>query len=252
MSTLPPEDLQAAQEIVKNQVIVALDHHEIDQALALVDELGDRARYFKIGYRLFFKYGPRILDEIQKREGKIFLDLKLYDIPSVVGEACANIAAHEAIFLTTVHASGGSEMIAEALKGVKRGRREDPPRVVAVTALTSFSSRDLPELGVNANVSEWAARLADAALSAGADGLVSSAREVAHFRKTYGSEPFLVTPGIRLKNIKIAGDDQERTVTPREALRFGASMLVVGRPIYQAPDPVAVLDVIADSLLDTP
>lgn len=238
----------AAEEILRERVIVALDQPTLEEAMDLVDRLQDRVRYFKVGYRLFFKYGREILDEIEKRGGEIFLDLKLYDIPSVVGEACANIASHEAVFLTTVHASGGSEMIAEAMKGVARGRKENPPKVVAVTALTSFSSRDLPELGVNANVGEWAARLADAALSAGADGLVSSAREVADFRNIYGDTPFLVTPGIRLENIRIAGDDQERVVTPGEALRQGASMLVMGRPIYQAPDPIAVLEVIAESI----
>lgn len=240
----------AAEEILRERVIVALDQPTLEEAMDLVDRLQDRVRYFKVGYRLFFKYGREILDEIEKRGGEIFLDLKLYDIPSVVGEACANIASHEAVFLTTVHASGGSEMIAEAMKGVARGRKENPPKVVAVTALTSFSSRDLPELGVNANVGEWAARLADVALSAGADGLVSSAREVANFRNIYGDTPFLVTPGIRLENVRIAGDDQERVVTPGEALRQGASMLVMGRPIYQAPDPIAVLEVIAESIAE--
>ena len=237
-----------AEEVLRQRVIAALDQPTLEEAMDLVDRLEGRIRYFKVGYRLFFKYGHQILDEIQKREGEIFLDLKLYDIPSVVGEACANIASHEAVFLTTVHASGGSEMIAEAMKGVVRGRRQNPPKVVAVTALTSFSSRDLPELGVNANVGEWAARLADVALSAGADGLVSSAREVTNFRRTYGETPFLVTPGIRLENVRIAGDDQERVDSPGEALAKGASMLVMGRPIYQAPDPIAVLDVIVESI----
>lgn len=249
MSFHPPEDLTSAQEMVRERIIVALDHRELAEALELVEMLGERIRYYKVGYRLFFKYGPTILDALGERGAKIFLDLKLYDIPSVVGEACKNIASHEGVFLTTVHAGGGSEMVREALRGVKAGRPEEPPAVVAVTALTSFSSRDLPEVGVNANVAEWAARLADVALSAGADGLVSSAREVPSFRQTYGQKPLLVTPGIRLENVRIAGDDQERTVTPLEALKKGTSMLVIGRPVYQAPDPVAVFDVIADSLL---
>lgn len=244
------EDMEAARRAVREKVIVALDVPTMEEALGLMDLLQGRARFFKIGHRLFTRYGPRILEACEDRDVEIFLDLKLYDIPSVVGDACAHISGHKSVFMTTVHASGGPEMVEAAVEGVQRGRSSRPVQVIAVTALTSFSDNDLPQIGVSMRLQDWAARLADSALGAGADGLVSSAREVPSFRESYGADPILVTPGIRLKNVAIAGDDQQRIDTPGRTLARGSSMLVVGRPIYQAPDPVEVIEVIAESILE--
>ncbi len=232
----------------QQKVIVALDFPTRDDTARFLDLVGEHLRYVKIGHRLFSRYGPAILDECAHRGLQVFLDLKLYDIPSVVGDACRGIAEHDAVFLTTIHASGGTDMVYAAVEGSRRGRPDDPLKIVAVTALTSFQSRELPHIGVGMSLSSWAARLADTALTAGADGLVCSPRELHAFRDTYGSEPLLVTPGIRLDRVHIAGDDQHRVDTPARTLELGSSFLVIGRPIYQAPDPLAVIDAVSRSL----
>ena len=243
--------IEEARHKVRQTVIVALDLASKAEALELVDVLDGRIAHFKVGHRLYTRYGPALLDECADRGVKIFLDLKLYDIPSVVGDACATIAGHEAVFMTTVHASGGAQMLRAAAEGVNSGADAgDRPAVLAVTALTSFSSESLPEIGVGMGVEKWAMRLGDLAIECGVDGLVSSTREVAGLRVAHGKAPLLVTPGIRLAGVHIAGDDQERIDSPRAALRAGSSMLVIGRPVYQAPDPVAVVEAIAESLQD--
>lgn len=244
------QTLEQAQELVRQKVILALDVDTFDDALGLVDSLKGRLRYFKIGHRLFTRYGTSIIEACAERGAQIFLDLKLYDIPSVVGEACRQIGGYESVFMTTVHASGGAEMVWAAVDGARQARQDESLKIVAVTALTSFATAQLPSIGVSMTVADWAARLADLALSAGADGLVCSAEELSQLRATYGADPLLVTPGIRLKNVHIAADDQQRVDNPRHALEMGSSMLVVGRPIYQAPNPTAVVDAIAESLLD--
>lgn len=232
-----------------DRVIVALDHDTRDEALELLDQIAEHVRYVKIGHRLFTRYGPSLLDDCVERGVEVFLDLKLYDIPSVVGDACRGIAEHPGVFMTTIHASGGAEMVYAAVEGARRGRREGSPKVVAVTALTSFASKELPHIGVNMSLTSWAARLADTALTAGADGVVCSPQEVVSFRDTYGSEPILVTPGIRLEKVRIAGDDQHRVDTPARTIAMGSSYLVIGRPIYQAPEPLAVIRNVEQTLM---
>lgn len=250
MTGIEVQTLEQAKELVRQKVILALDVSTLEEALQLVESLQGRLRYFKIGHRLFTRYGTSILDACAERGAEIFLDLKLYDIPSVVGDACHQIGTHESVFMTTIHASGGAEMVYAAVEGARQARQDGSLKILAVTALTSFATAELPSVGVSMTVGDWAARLADLALGAGADGLVSSAKELTKLRATYGDEPLLVTPGIRLKNIHIAGDDQHRVDNPRHALELGSSMLVMGRPIYQAPNPQAVIDAVAESLID--
>ncbi len=249
MTTVPAKNIEEARKLVRDRIIVALDTDTQAEAMELVDVLGDQIRYFKIGYRLFTRYGPQILEECARRGVEVFLDLKLYDIPSVVGRACAQIATHEAVFLTTVHASGGAEMVAAAVEGARSAGEENAPSVVAVTALTSFSEKNLPDIGVSTGVRQWASKLGALAIESGADGLVSSTKEVPEFRQHHGQAPILVTPGIRLPDVLVAGDDQSRTATPARALSLGSSFLVMGRPIYQAPDPSQVVEAIAESLV---
>lgn len=251
MSGATIQTLEQAKDVVCQKVILALDVTTLEEAVDLVEALQGRLRYFKIGNRLFTRYGTSIIDACAERGAEIFLDLKLYDIPSVVGDACRQIGAHESVFMTTIHASGGADMIYAAVNGARQARQDDSLKILAVTALTSFATAQLPSIGVSMTVADWAARLADLALGAGAHGLVSSAKELTRLRATYGEEPLLVTPGIRLKNIHIAGDDQHRVDNPRHALELGSSMLVMGRPIYQAPNPQTVIDAVAESLLDS-
>lgn len=263
----------------KRRVVVALDVDTLDQAIELSTRLRGRAEKFKIGSRLFTKYGPEILDRLGDVGAQVFLDLKFHDIPSVVGAACKNAADHPAVFLMTVHAAGGRAMLEAAVAGVQSSGRglggdlgqnsADSVKIVAVTALTSLSAADLPEIGVDCSIEAWIHRLAGTALAAGLDGLVCSSHEVEVLRRDFGPEALLVTPGIRLPEFGVLGsgalgsgalgsgkaigqkeaaDDQARVVTPAQALQAGSDLLVIGRPIYQAADPVAVVDRIARSL----
>ncbi len=240
----------AQQQRLRDHTIVALDLDEMDDALALASELSGWVDYVKVGSKMFTRYGPKILDELHARGTKVFLDLKFHDIPSVVGKACYEAAQHPAVFLLTVHASGGSHMIAEAVDGARRGRPNDPPKVVAVTALTSLSPAEMGTLGINHTLQDWAEKLALLAQDAGADGIVCSAAEVARMRELLGDAVF-VTPGIRPGDGAWKGassDDQTRVMTPSQALDAGSTFLVIGRPLYQAEDPMASAQSIAGTL----
>lgn len=226
---------------VADRVIAALDVPGLDEALALVDAMEGRLRYYKVGSKLFTREGPEVLRALAGRGAQVFLDLKYHDIPSVVGDAVALAAGYENVFMVTVHASGGAEMVRAAVEGAAQRAR-----VVAVTALTSLSEAQMHALGVDGSLADWAQRLGRLAVEAGADGLVCSAREAASFRAWLGSEPALVTPGIRFAESR--ADDQTRVMAPAAALEAGSDWLVVGRPIYHADDPAAAVDAIAAEL----
>jgi orotidine-5'-phosphate decarboxylase len=230
------------RETLCEHLVVALDVETRDQAIALVEELGDRVRRYKIGARMFTRYGTDILDAVSERGGELFLDLKYHDIPNTVGGAVEAAAARDDIFMLTIHASGGRAMIRRA----KSAAGEEGPSIVAVTALTSLDAGDVREISGSVELEQWAERLAHLAMEAGADGLVCSGQEVEVLRQTHGPDPLLVTPGIRPETG--AFDDQKRAVTPVEALDGGSNFLVIGRPIYQADDPVAVVDNIAEDI----
>lgn len=234
---------------LRNQLIVALDVDTESEAIDLVDRLDGLVDRFKIGSRMFTAAGPGILHKLADRGAKVFLDLKYHDIPSVVGDAVRIVALHHpSVFLLTVHASGGPAMVAAAAEAVER-RVENPLEVVAVTALTSLSPAETRILGIEANLEDWVLKLSELALEAGADGLVCSPNEVANVRSRYGPEPTIVTPGVRpIGHDRQPGDDQARTATPAEAIEMGSSYLVMGRPIYQADDPVAVVEAIGETL----
>ncbi|RVU47006.1 orotidine-5'-phosphate decarboxylase [Lujinxingia sediminis] len=238
-----------AAGLVRERVVVALDFDTLDEALELVETLGERVARYKVGMRLFTRYGPEILNALDARGAKVFLDLKFHDIPSVVSDACAAAAEHPGVFMLTVHASGGEAMLRQAVRGAERGRPEDPPLVVAVSALTSLKSRELPSVGVGMGVTDWAEKLGALALKSGVNGVVCSAHEAEGLRARVGTRPVLVTPGIRLEDVHIAGDDQARTMTPGRAMASGSTYLVIGRPIYQAPDPGAAVDAVCESVM---
>ncbi len=241
-------------ELFRRHVVVALDVDTLDQAIDLSTRLLGHADKFKIGSRLFTKYGPEILDRLGDLGVQVFLDLKFHDIPSVVGDACKNAADHPAVFLMTVHAAGGRAMLEAAVRGIKASTTGSAAKVVAVTALTSLAPADLPAIGIEQPLEAWINQLADTALGAGIDGLVCSSQEAIGLRQRFGPTPLLVTPGIRMPigTIHNSGhepeDDQARVLTPIEALQAGSDLLVIGRPIYQSADPVAVVDRIARSL----
>jgi len=229
-------------QTLRDHLVVALDVETRERAVELVETLGDRVANYKIGSRMFTRYGPAIVDEIGALGAEIFLDLKFHDIPNTVAGAVEAAVEREAIFMLTVHASGGREMVRRAAGAAG----PEGPAIVAVTAMTSLDARDVRQVAGSEDLEAWADRLADLAVEAGADGLVCSAREVPAFRATHGEAAVLVTPGIRPPSAAL--HDQKRAVTPADALEAGSDYLVMGRPIYRADDPVAVVEEIGGQL----
>lgn len=219
-----------------DQLLVALDVDSRDRALQLADQLRDVAGGFKIGSRLFTSEGPALVSALVERGDHVFLDLKYHDIPTVVAQAVL-AAARLGAWMLTVHAAGGRSMLEAAADAARR--TENTPLIVGVTVLTSLDSTDLAGVGVRRELPAQVEALAELATTAGLDGIVASPREVTRLRGKLGSEPLIVTPGIRggASVESSGGDDQVRTLSAGEALAAGASYLVVGRPIISAPDP---------------
>jgi len=211
-----------------NPVCVALDARDPVRNLQLARSVAEHVGYVKVGLTSFTNGGGSFARELASIR-PLFLDLKFHDIPAQVGAAVENISALGAS-LTTVHASGGAEMVKAAVAAAS-----DDLKVIAVTVLTSLDDASVDAIGMRGPSSDAVLRLAELALGAGADGVVCSPLEVTAIRARFGPEPFLVVPGIRPPGS--AGDDQRRTLGPREALEAGANVLVVGRPITAAADP---------------
>lgn len=233
-----------------DQLLVALDVDSRDRALQLADQLRDVAGGFKIGSRLFTSEGPALVSALVERGDHVFLDLKYHDIPTVVAQAVL-AAARLGAWMLTVHAAGGRSMLEAAADAARR--TEHTPLIVGVTVLTSLDSTDLAGVGVRRELPAQVEALAELATTAGLDGIVASPREVPRLRGKLGSEPLIVTPGIRggASVESSGGDDQVRTLSAGEALAAGASYLVVGRPIISAPDPPEVARAIVRELEKT-
>lgn len=221
------------------KVIVALDVPLADKAVEIAAKIAPIFPFFKIGSKLFTQAGPQLVREVLKH-GRVFLDLKYYDIPSVVADAVQQ-AATLGVSLLTMHASGGTEMM--RLSREKVAALPQRPKLLGVTVLTSMS--DLSEFGVQRPVADQVELLADLVYNAGLDGLVCSPAELPALRNRF-PELLLVTPGIR--GMEDEKGDQKRTASPLEALQSGASYLVIGRPIIAAPDPFTAAARIAESI----
>jgi orotidine-5'-phosphate decarboxylase len=230
------------------RVIVALDFEHPLPALALADRLDPAACALKVGKELFVVAGPEPVRWLVARGFRVFLDLKFHDIPNTVAQACA-AAARLGVWMLNVHGAGGRAMLAAARAAVDRAAGSEgrpAPLLIAVTVLTSLADADLRETGVTATTAQQALALARLAGTCGLDGVVCSAVEAPALRAALGARFKLVTPGIRPAGS--ARDDQARIVTPDAALAAGADYLVIGRPITQAPDPLAALAAINASL----
>jgi orotidine-5'-phosphate decarboxylase len=233
---------------MKSPLIVALDLPSAEHATQLVRQIGDLVGAFKIGKELFVEAGPDIVRRIRGTGASVFLDLKFHDIPNTVARAVAACVRLD-IQMLTVHASGGRAMLEAAEKAARETAATldtHPPLVLGVTILTSLNSDALAEIGMAANVARQVERLALLATQAGLRGLVCSPLEVAALRQLLPPEVQLVTPGVR--DAASPPDDQQRTLTARDAIAAGASWLVVGRPIYSAPDPRRAVESILASL----
>jgi orotidine-5'-phosphate decarboxylase len=234
-----------------DQLLIALDVEGAQQATTLADSLRGVAGGFKIGSRLFTSEGPSIVRSLVERGDRVFLDLKFHDIPNTVATAVA-AATTLGVWMVNVHASGGTRMMEAARDAAhetaqRTGARA--PLVIAVTVLTSMNSAALAETGVGAPLLDQVLRLTQLAQAAGLDGVVASPLETVAIRQRFGAGLAIVTPGIRgggaaagarggaPATSPLRQDDQERTMTPAEAVAAGASYIVVGRPIVAAPDP---------------
>lgn len=228
------------------KIIVALDVENEKAALALVKKLKGRVGVFKIGKELFTACGPGIVKKVQKLGGKVFLDLKFHDIPNTVAKAVAQ-AAKLGVYMMTIHTSGGGEMMRAAVKAAQENSpKNQTPIILGVTMLTSLDDKALKEIGFKYNAEQMVLRLAKMAKKAGVGGIVSSPKEVKKLRKTLGKDMVLVTPGIR-PLWSVAGD-QKRIMTPKDAVKAGASYMVIGRPITAHKNPVEAAELIAKEI----
>lgn len=220
-------------------VIIACDFSSAEQTLKFLDQFTGRKPFVKIGMELYYAAGPEIVREIKKRGHKIFLDLKLHDIPNTVRKTMRVLSQLD-VDMTNVHASGTIEMMKAALEGLQRedGTR---PILIAVTQLTSTSEQAMQEqLLINASIKETVAKYAQNAKAAGLDGVVCSPLEASLVKEACGNDFKAITPGIRFADA--AKDDQVRITTPAKAREIGSDYIVVGRPITAADDPVAAYE----------
>lgn len=225
------------------KVIVALDYPDAASAMRLVDRLERGSCRLKVGKELFTRAGPALVEKLTGRGFDVFLDLKFHDIPNTVASAC-RAAADLGVWMLNVHALGGERMLLAAREGLSGAVR--PPKLVAVTILTSLDAAELATIGLQGSTQDNVTRLAVLADKCGLDGVVCSSLETTMLRGLLGSQFILVTPGIRPAGS--SHDDQRRIMTPVDAMESGASYLVIGRPVTQADDPVGVLRTINSEL----
>ena len=228
-------------------VIIACDFNSKAEVLAFLDKFTERKPYVKIGMELFYAEGPSIVREIKERGHKIFLDLKLHDIPNTVKKSMAVLSGLD-VDMTNLHASGTVAMMEAALEGLTRpdGTR---PLLIAVTQLTSTSEERMKEdLLINEPLDKVVMHYAENAKKAGLDGVVCSPREADKVHNTCGKEFLTVTPGVRFADGDIG--DQVRVMTPADAKKIGSDYIVVGRPITAAADPVAAYNRCVSEFVD--
>ena len=218
---------------MKERLIVALDYSDMDSALALVDQLGEAVEFYKVGMQLYYSVGNIVVEELAKRNKKIFLDLKLHDIPNTVAGAIQSLANPNICFLT-IHGLGGLGMMKAAV-AAKEKYELTHLKILAVTVLTSIDEEEKNQLNWPGQISDYASNLASLAKDAGVDGIICSPEEITRIKEKCGKDFYVVTPGIRPLGADVG--DQSRIATPAKAMNAGSDYLVVGRPITQAQNP---------------
>lgn len=228
-------------------IIVALDFDDKDIANELVSKLDPKLCRLKVGKEMFTMFGPEWVKQLVAKGFDVFLDLKFHDIPNTVAKACA-AAAKLGVWMINVHASGGASMMKAAREAIEPFG-DKRPLITAVTILTSMDEQGYSDLGYQRTISEQVLHFAELAKRSGMDGVVCSALEAELLSQKLGKDFKLVTPGIRPEGSAVG--DQSRVMTPARAINAGASYLVIGRPITQAPDPLERLCDISESIAVT-
>lgn len=231
----------------KERLIFALDVDHFEEAQKLVMELKDHVGMFKVGKQLFTHCGPKIVDFIKIKNSKVFLDLKYHDIPNTVAKAAIE-AAKLGVDMFNVHAMGGFTMMKEAraaLHDAAKDLRIQRPKMIGVTVLTSLDNAELQRMGIDVTVDALTKNLTLLTKEAGMDGVVAGGSEITLIRELCGKEFVIVTPGVRIEERQ---DDQKRTIGPAEAIRKGATYIVLGRAVRDNPNPGALLDKICKDI----
>ena len=238
------------KEELRQKVCLALDVDGSEEALELVSLMKDHVGMFKIGSHLFTKVGPKIIEDVRRLGGEVFLDLKYHDIPNTVANA-VRMATKMGVYVLNVHASGGLDMMHAAVKAATSEAKDQQirkPILLAVTILTSLTDRIISEeLRIKSDVLSQVVHLAELAKSAGIDGCVASPKEILAIREACGSDFIILTPGIR-PTWSMGDDDQRRITTPAEAVKDGADYIVIGRPLVKATNPVEAAKQVVEEL----
>ncbi len=231
-----------------DRLIVALDVHTMQDVERLVKNLGNTVTYYKVGMELFYSVGPDVVQWLKEQGKHVFLDLKLHDIPNTVAGGLASLMGLGAD-IVNVHASGGYTMMKTAADKLHEAAKEQGipcPKIIGVTVLTSMNEDDWKKLGETEPMKGRVTRLAKLAKAAGLDGVVASPQEAAGIRAACGDDFLIVTPGVRPAGASL--DDQSRIATPAQALKNGATHLVIGRPIRAAENPKAAAKAILEEM----
>lgn len=231
----------------KERMILALDLEHFQEAQKLVREFKDHVGMFKVGKQLFTHCGTKIIDFIKMNKAKVFLDLKYHDIPNTVSKAGVE-AMKLGVDMFNVHASGGLTMMQETRSVLQEASKKllmERPRIIAVTVLTSIDDAELQRLGLNVTAAEWTRKLTLLTKEAGLDGVVASGHDIETIRSLCGKAFIIVTPGVRIGESK---DDQKRTITPGEAIRKGATYIVLGRTVLASKNPKETLKQIEEEI----
>lgn len=233
----------------KERIILALDVDDLGEAEKLVVELKDYVGFFKVGLQLFTSYGFSAIKMIRDLGGKVYCDLKFHDIPNTVSHACSNLIKHNINFFN-IHLQGGSKMVTQVVKTAKDTAKNlgiDPPTILGVSLLSSFGQRTLSEeLCVEKNIEDYIVKLAEMAKDNGLDGIVTGGSESKRIRQEFGEDFIILCPATR--PTWAAVNDQVRVDTTAEAIKSGVDYLVIGRPITDAKDKVAAVNLIIDEI----
>ncbi len=226
------------------KLIVALDLVDKKRIYQLVEEIGEKVDFYKVGIIPYLLFGNEIIKYLKRKKKKVFLDLKFFDIPNTVKNATRIICENE-IDMFTVHLISGEKIVKSAVE-IKRDLKSET-KVIGVTVLTSLLENDIKLLGINVKIENLVEKLAKNGYNWGIDGIVCSGLEIKDLRKKFNPPFLLIVPGVRMGEKK---DDQKRTVTVKEAIKNGADFIVIGRPIYESKNPVRVVEKILKDIED--